>query len=202
MSIPLPFRNVAGSLIPGFAVMRCTGTSIRAGQLILDMNQPHDGLERLYYVNGPVAVGSQHYGECHLLTDASSGLHPVRVTTDQTPQPGASWGAKSGQWQLYPQRYGFTILGTPQSGRVFARQHELSIVEGTIATDLRSGETSVLRIYSTSGSERMNIDVRDRMLAIDHHLPAETSVIAAWLDGQWCVVSASRCPVLNAYITS
>lgn len=202
MSHSLPFRNVSGETIPSFAVMRCTGSLVRAGQLVLEMQQPNEQFERLYYINGPVGIADQAFGECFLLTETTSIRRRCLASDAETPTPGDSWGAKSGSWLLYPHRAGFTILGPSLTGTLFARQHEVTIVQGTLAEKLHAGETAELSIYATSGSERMTVDVRDHMLTVNYALPSETFVVAAWFAGEWSVVSASKCPVYDPLITS
>ncbi|MBL8825632.1 MAG: hypothetical protein JNM18_01515 [Planctomycetaceae bacterium] len=196
MSHTISFRNDSGFSVPGFGVMRCTGTTSLAGRLSLTMQEPNDTFERWYYVNGPTPVPSGRFGQCRVLNAADAAAYPVLFAQGLgTPVPGESWGPASGEWSLRPQRYGFTIIGQPEGQRVFARQHEVIAVEGTLAADLFQHETTTVNVTGFGAGLGQQLVAHDCLLANDQFLLSSTPVIVTWLAGRWCVTGCLRAPL-------
>lgn len=196
MSQAISFRNDSEFSVPGFGVMRCTGTMSHAGRLSLTMSEPNTTFERWYYVNGPTPVPAGRFGQCRVLTAADSAAYPVLFAESfGTPTPGQSWGPAVGEWSLRPNRYGFTIVGQPEGQRVFARQHEVITVEGTLAADLLQHETAIVNVLGFSAALGQQLLAHDCLLANDQFLPSGTPVIVTWLASRWCVTGCLRSPV-------
>ncbi len=195
MSQTISFRNDHGFSVPGFGVMRCTGTTSLAGRLSLTMDVPNSSFERWYYVNGPTPVPAGRFGQCRVLNAADAAGYPVLFAESVgTPQPGESWGPAPGEWSLRPQRYGFTIIGQAEGQRVFARQHEVITVAGTLAGDLFEHETTLVNVTGFGAGLGQQLLAHDCLLANDCFLPSTTPVIVSWLAGRWCVTGCMRTP--------
>lgn len=196
MAQTISFRNDSGSTVPGFAVMRCTGTTSLAGRLSLTMQQPSDKFERWHYINGPTPVPSGRFGQCRVLNATDAAAYPVLFAAGVgTPEPGTSWGPAPGEWSLRPQRYGFTIIGQPEGQRVFARQHEVITVAGTLAADLLEHETALVNVTGFGVELGQQLVAHDCLLASSQFLPSSTPVIVTWLAGRWCVTGCLRTPL-------
>lgn len=188
MPLTIPFRNDSAASIPGFAVMRATGTIDVSGRLALTMDTPNATFERLYYINGPTPVPSGRFGQCRLLTGSDSLAYPILyAASGGTPEFGESWGPAEGEWALRPNRYGFTILGQPNGQRVFARQHEVCNVQGVLASDLFEHETATVHVIGGGASLGQQLLAHDALLPTNTHLPTGTPVVVTWLTGRWCV---------------
>jgi hypothetical protein len=198
MSQAISFRNDSPVTIPGFAVMRCTGTVSVEGRLSLTMNTPNELFERWYYVNGTTPVPAGRFGQCRVLVDADSAAYPVLFAMSVgTPQPGESWGPAAGEWSLRPDRYGFTIVGQPEGQRVFARQHEVTSVAGVLTSNLSPHESAVVSVVGSGVALGQQLLAHDGLLVNDTFLPADTPVVVTWLAGLWLVTGCLRAPAMG-----
>jgi hypothetical protein len=150
MPYNIPFKNTSSDTIPGFAVMRCTGSMNLSDQLVLTMDQPNDDFQRLYYLNGPVAVAAGQFGNC---SDALGGpggreLHYALFNADSTsdydqPAFDQQWGPVPGEWYLERGRYGFTVIGP--------YINEGTVVDQTITIDSTPNRTQTVVDSESSG---------------------------------------------------
>lgn len=148
----IPFKNTSSDTIPGFAVMRCTGSMNLSDQLVLTMDQPNDDFQRLYYLNGPIAVAAGQFGNC---SDALGGpggreLHYALFNADSTseydqPAFDQQWGPVPGEWYLERGRHGFTVIGP------FI--NEGTVVDQTITIDSTPNRTQTVVDSETSGED-------------------------------------------------
>ena len=193
----LPFRNDASETVPGFAVLRVVGVMQLEGQAVLRVEQPNGTYERLYYVNGPVPVALGEYGVCCAGQPAF-----VAYDTGSTPATGESWGAKDGEWKLFPHRPGFTLLGDAIDddgpARVLVRQQEVTTLAGKLEASLSPGGSVTVSLWCAEpGSEvdsGLDVTAHDWLLRGETAaLATGTKVVVTWLHGAWYVTEA-QCP--------
>ena len=197
MNHSIPFKNEYFMQAPAFAVMRCTGIDVREGEMYLKMEQPNDEFQRFYYVNGPTAVGPNSYGRCYALDSTSIMQCPALYETgDGEPELDETWGPRDGSWKLQKPGYGFTILGNHDDGRVFVRQHEVTIIMGNLNETLDYHDSAEMTVAAESTSVGI-VEVHDHLLQSGHHLPSSARVVAAWMGGAWRLVSSAECPELD-----
>lgn len=187
----IPFFNASGLTIPSFAVLLPAEVGIVEGQAVLTVDQPNEGFARFYYVNGPVRVLPDEFGVCH---DGRWG--PVLCSTESATLAGESWGPKAGQWRLFPDRPGFTILGgrQPPHDWLWARQHEVHTLLATLDETLTPDSLVTVNILSgTSGAlfdTGLDLTARDRVLRNSSYLPTGTEVTVDWIVTDWYITGA------------
>lgn len=207
----VPFKNDSGQTIPGWAVMRSTGTAVVANQVVLKMGQPNGTLERCYYLNGPCAVQAGQYG---VTAGAWPSGFPIYAQYDggsgsgsTTPAYGQSWGAQASSWVLAPNRPGFTILGNTMGDgedegpkRVVVRPEIVSEVYGKLSADLKyQGTDVVVNVYvgKPGGKETdggLTVKANDGLLESGEKLDSGSKVVCRWLNGCWYVIAVGKCP--------
>lgn len=189
-------RNDSNETVPSFAVMRVTGASNdAAGQFFLKVDKPSDSFETYYLVNGPFPILAGKYG-------VASDQYPCYAAYDDglgTPAYGDSWGAKSGSWQLAPNRDGFDILGNPTAGRVLVRQHKVTSLIGKLAADLNSASSASATVWlGAGGSEaasEYSVTLQDWLIPSGQKLASGTAIIGHLINGIWYLSEAGACTV-------
>lgn len=125
------FVNDSGETIPPFAIMKMENDFDTSGRM--RVTKPDTTFQRLYLVNGAHEVLDTKGGHGTHLTDPANDLGRARYSASPTMM--SEWGAKPGEWELYPNRPGFAVLGNPvdlgggvYSARTF--QREVTRLEG------------------------------------------------------------------------
>jgi len=107
------FRNDAAETAPAFAVLQPSGATTVNGQTVLTMVKPSSTPADIYFINGPQDVPSGKYGACTCDLPAYA-LYNTAIS----PAINQVHGPKSGEWKLFNQRSGYTILSSGTSGRI------------------------------------------------------------------------------------
>lgn len=189
----LPFYNDSGEEIPAYAVMRIDSVDRSNGVPYFKCKKPNDTFYRYYAINSArtCAVGAR--GRCTLLVPRD-----VLYDDGATPTINQSWGPKSGSWKLWPNRPGFTIFGSPTSGRVWCRQYEVNLVKGKLAGALAVGGTANISLwFGAGGSEAdasITLSTRDWLMTSGaDDIASGKKVVAQWDCGTWYITEA-ECP--------
>lgn len=182
-SFPVPFYNASGETIPAYAVMRVTGVSTLGSVPVITVAKPSSAFQRLYLVNGPLAVSGESNQEPNFGTWAE-GAAFVLYDDANTPAYGESWGASNGSWKIKKYRYGFTILGNPASGVVGASQEFVNSFLGKASGAIAGGGTGTVLIHD--GNEA---DTSDTMASVKNRTSVQADdqawVKVNWLGGKW-----------------
>lgn len=140
-------------------------------------------------MNGPSPVPAGGFG-------SGTFDSPVQVLYDSgDPATGQSWGAKVDEWKLFPDRPGFTILGHPAAGRVYAEMSPLNVVLGKLNEDLAQGSSGGVSIwFGPGGSEfdsTWDITAHDWLMASGgDDLATGLKVVCHWINGNWYITEA------------
>ncbi len=172
---PLPFRNVSEETIPAFAVMTVAGLTSEHGLAFLQCGKPNATFRRHYAVNGMQDVLPGRRGSCFRAGD-------VRVLYDaDTPEAGAGWGPKPGQWTLARGFPGGTIQGivdaTHKIARIDCEPINRALVK-TTATVAIDSSTTDYRVYAGVPDSEVDAGFTDVPPALNR----SGQVIAS---GQW-----------------
>lgn len=107
------FRNDASETAPAFAVLQPSGATTVHGQTVLTMVKPNSTPADICFINGPQDVPTGKYGSC------TCDLPCYALYNDAlSPAVNQIHGPKSGEWKLFNQRSGYTILSSGSNGRI------------------------------------------------------------------------------------
>lgn len=182
----IPFRNDSNETIPAYAVMRVTGVVTTQSIPVITVAKPSSTFQRLYLVNGPLAVASS--GELPAFGTWADQAGFVLYDDANTPAYGESWGPSNGSWEIKKYRYGFTILGAPASGIVGVVQHPVNGFIGKTDSSHAKSATGTVSIYDGN-----RVDTTDNMAGV-YNLFANVAttkfVDVEWRGGTWYLTSA------------
>lgn len=116
---PLVVQNVSGEEIPGFALLRVTGTSEAdlTRPIAYQVAKPTGESTDQLLVGGPVPIPTGGAGRATWLFPTLVAFEP----SDGTPATGANWGAVSGSWKLRLNGSGFVVIGGASAGIAIAK---------------------------------------------------------------------------------
>ena len=135
----LQCRNVGGSTIPSFGLMRITGADSDG---TLQVQQPNTNGQQVV-VNGPTPIIASAYG----LATNQTPIYALYETSDGTPANGETWGAGASSYKLRKNTDGFIVEGAAGSGRVLVRRDVSSGGGGTTSPLTTKGD---LWVYGTT----------------------------------------------------
>lgn len=111
----LAFRNDASETAPAFGVLQPTGFTTESGRSFVKITKPNSTPADFYFLNGPQDVPQGKYGYCTADMPAFALYNTaVAINANQV------HGPKSGEWKLFNQKSGFTLLNNNSgvNGRV------------------------------------------------------------------------------------
>lgn len=187
---PVHFRNDSGEEVPAHGVMYVTGSVTVGPKEYVTIEKPDTSLQRLCLVNGKRPVADGNYGRGTWLSEADWVLYD-----SGTPAYGESWGPKQSQWSLTKWRYGFTIIGNPDSEALKVRALQMPVnsflckFNEEITAD---GDTGPVSVYDGNQADT-SIDVTGCVNRTGLDCDSATWGKAVWLGGNW-FVEPYECP--------
>jgi hypothetical protein len=186
----LNFRNDSGETAPAFCLLRKIGAYELYGEAIYKCGKPNATFQRVYLINGPCDVPAGGFGNCYQWTPAYA-----LFDAGTTPAAGESWGAKPGDWKLWPHRPGFLIeaaAGDCPDGRVLVQQE---IVREFL------GKTDGAHSVDASGTISLYMGVQGSETDSTYDITAWNKYAdigsGKWCSGSWIngkpYITAARC---------
>lgn len=194
------FVNDSGETVPAFGIMKMQNDFDNTGRMRI--TKPDTSFQRMYLVNNSFAVPDGEGGHGTFLKEPSNDLG--RALFSESPTMMTEYGAKPGEWELYPNRPGFMVQGNPVDvggGLYSARTHQREVtrvkgylVDGEITT-LGSGS---FKVYSGMVDEA--VDAGFTALTCWHwgcedilNAGQDLKGWCVWQDSQW-IFNEACCP--------
>ena len=183
------YRNDSGETVPPFGLLRLTGTAQVLNQHIVTATKPDSVFCRYYAVNGPASVSNGKMGECTLTPLAI-------VRTESVSSAGITYGAKSGQWGLEPNRPGFFSIGLRTITRglylVRAIQEPVCVLTGKTDAGIAADASGTVSVHFQSSGSPSEYDITAFLnwMHGSQLISANKQVLVQWVDGRWLITGA------------
>lgn len=181
----LPCRNDSGEEIPAGAALLISGVTIVDGRSVLAVEKPSHIWQRRYALAGPWPIPAGAFGACTLEAPAWAWCD-----TQITPQPGQSWGAKPGEWRLFPHRPGFTVLAGLVNQRTLVMPQTVDQLLGKTDGTLGKGSSGLVSLWF--GPPGNQTDSNFDVIAWNQfaNVAANRWVALGWMHGAWYLTAA------------